>query len=57
MKIKVEQVFASPAERHVQIQVGTFGRWVDFGYMNHIERKELADQLRAMANELMKVGA
>lgn len=53
MKIKVEQVFISD-QREVKIQVSEGQKWYDFGWMNYTERKELAQQLRAMANELMK---
>ena len=54
MKIKVEEEYFSPGNRHVQIQVTTNGKWYDFGPMNMIERKELANQLRQMATELVK---
>lgn len=54
MKIKVEEEYFSPGNRHVQVQVVTNGKWYDFGPMNMIERKELANQLRQMANELVK---
>ena len=53
MKIKVEEAFISD-QRDVKIQVTTGGPWIDFGRMNYTERWELAKQLRAMANELMK---
>lgn len=34
--------------------VSALGKWYDFGTMNLVERKELANQLRQMANELIK---
>jgi hypothetical protein len=54
MKIKVETSFAAQATRLVKIQVVTDGRWYDFGWMNHTERKELAAKLKEMAKEIMK---
>lgn len=54
MKIKVESSMLVSPTRRVQIQLTSGGAWVDFGYMNYEERKEFANQLRAMANELMK---
>ena len=54
MKIKVEEEYFCPGNRHVQVQVATNGKWYDFGTMNLVERKELANQLRQMANELIK---
>ena len=53
MKIKVEQSFVND-QREVKIQVAEGQKWIDFGWMNYVERQELAQQLRAMANELMK---
>lgn len=53
MRIKVEESFVSD-QREVSIQVSTDGPWIEFGWMNYTERWELAKQLRAMANELMK---
>ena len=53
MKISVEQAFVSD-QREVKVQVAEGQKWIDFGFMNYTERWELAKQLRAMANELMK---
>lgn len=53
MKIEVEHCFGG-ATKKVSVQVAEGQRWYDFGYMNYQERWELALQLRAMANELMK---
>ena len=55
MKIKVEDSHDTTT-RHVQIQISTNGKWIDFGFMNYKEREELATQLRGMANELTKTG-
>lgn len=55
MKIKVEPVFACGDRYEVKMQVSKGVKWIDFGPMNYTERKELADQLRAMASELTKV--
>lgn len=53
MKIEVEDCFGG-AVKKVSVQVADGQRWYDFGYMNYQERKELAEQLRAIANELMR---
>lgn len=55
MKIKVENSYDTKTS-HVQIQISTNGRWIDFGFMNYKEREELAAQLIRMANELTKSG-
>ena len=53
MKIKVDSIIGD--RYHVQVQVSTGGKWIDFGIMNLQERKEFAEQLRGMATELVKV--
>lgn len=53
MKIKVEECLGG-AVKKVSVQVADGQRWYDFGYMNYRERKEFAEQLRAMVNELMR---
>ena len=53
MKIKVEECFGG-GTRFVQLQVAEGKKWLDFGFMNYQERKEMADQLIQMAKELMK---
>ena len=53
MKIKVEDSYDTRTS-HVQIQISTNGRWIDFGFMNYKERDELAKQLEQMAKELRK---
>jgi len=56
MKIKVEDYgFSASGTKEVKIQVITGGKRIDFGPMNYTERKELADQLRNMARELVEV--
>lgn len=55
MKIKCEPVFACGDRYEVKMQVAQGGKWIDFGFMNYTERKELAEQLRSMAAELLKV--
>ncbi len=54
MKLKIERYWATD-KASVKIQVQSNGKWYDFGEMNFIERKELADQLREIARELEKV--
>ena len=54
MKVKVETSFAASADRHVKLQIESGGKWYDFGWMNHTERKELAAKLKEMAKEIMK---
>lgn len=53
MKIKIDECFGG-THKQVSVQVSEGQRWYDFGYMNYTERKELANQLRAMAKELVK---
>lgn len=55
MKIKVEDSYDTKTS-HVQIQISTNGRWIDFSFMNYRQREELAKQLIGMANELTKSG-
>lgn len=55
MKIKVDPTPFAPASRDIKIQISEKGKWIDFGSMNYIERAELAEQLRRMANELLRV--
>ncbi|HMZ56976.1 MAG TPA: hypothetical protein PK589_18545 [Nitrospira sp.] len=43
-----------PTQKSVAIQVKTGGRWYEFGLMNYVERRELADILRKTAEELEK---
>ncbi|MGL6245663.1 hypothetical protein [Pseudomonas sp.] len=56
MKIKVEQMAWGGDRRQVKIKVSESARWIDFGEMNYTERAELAEQLRQMANELLRTG-
>ena len=53
MKIKVENAFNDVYS--VKLQVAQNSKWIDFGFMDYAERKELADQLREMDNELLGV--
>jgi len=53
MKLKVEETF-NVVQKKVQIQVASGGKWYDFGLLNYVERRELADILRKMAEELEK---
>lgn len=53
MKIRIEEWFAS-ASKHVYIQVSKGHKWISFGFMNFVEREELAKQLESMAKELRK---
>ena len=55
MKIKVEPMPFYCSSRNVKIKLSEKSKWVDFGAMNHVERAELAEQLRKMAKELLKV--
>ncbi len=55
MKIKVDPTPFAPSSRDVKVQVSEKSKWIDFGSMNYTERAELAEQLRRMANELMRV--
>lgn len=57
MRIKVEEVFGNHGQRHVQFQVAEGKKWHDFGYMNHVEREELAAVFKQFAKELLKVQA
>ena len=54
MRIKIEPGYVV-GRCEVKIQIAEGKQWYDFGLMNYIERKELADQLRNMAKELMEV--
>ena len=54
MRIKIERTFIGD-KSNVKIQIAEGTKWHDFGEMNFVERKELADQLRYMAKELMEV--
>lgn len=40
---------------HVEIQIAPNHKWYDFGFMNYTERAELAQILRNMATELLRV--
>ena len=55
MKLISEPTFASGDHYEVKIQLTTGGKWIEFGFMSYVERRELAEQLRAAANELLKV--
>ena len=56
MKIRVEDYsFSASGKKEVKIQVVAGSKWIDFGIMNYAERKELAEQLRSMARELLEV--
>lgn len=54
MKIKVEPTPWPSGRRNVKIKVSEKSKWIDFGEMNYTERAELAEQLRQMANELLR---
>jgi len=53
MKAKVEECF-DPTKRSVKLQVQSGGKWFDFGTMNFVERRELANQLEFIAWQLTR---
>lgn len=55
MQLTTEHVFASRDMYEVKVRISKDDPWINFGPMSYTERKEMAEQLKAMAKELLKV--